>query len=86
MNTAKTRASRTLFEQLTLALNTAARQHGGIHDHRTAKQLFARDPKDDDDYAEDDISAIWFGWRLHMSYAEFATSRAVPETAHVQPN
>jgi hypothetical protein len=86
MNTDKTRASRAIFEQLTLALNTAARQQGNTDDHRTVEQLFAHDPEDDDDYAEDDISAIWFGWRLHMNYAEFATSRAVPETAHVQHN
>jgi hypothetical protein len=86
MNNEQTRASRKVFEQLTLGMNTAARQNEAILDDRTPQQLFAHDPDDDDDYAEADISAIWFGWRLHMSYTEFVTSHAVPETAHVQPN
>ena len=60
---------RALFEQITFHLNTVARSNG-VDDRRTRATLFAHDPDDDDDYAEDDISAIWFGWRLHRSLGE----------------
>ena len=70
MNTEKAQASRTTFERIVFALNAVSREEGG-DDTRTYAQLFARDPNDDDDYLENDISAIWFGWRLHLNYLEF---------------
>jgi hypothetical protein len=84
MNNEQTRASRKVFEQLTLGMNTAARQNEAILDDRTPQQLFAHDPDDDDDYAEADISAIWFGWRLHLSYVNFVPASNESSCAHDQ--
>lgn len=33
-------------------------------DIKTKAELLTRDPKDGEDYADEAISAMWFGWRL----------------------
>lgn len=63
-------ATRDRFEQLTFLLNQQARRDGSSDDARPREQLFARDPDDPGDYAEADISAIWFGWRMHHSFTQ----------------